>query len=370
MIEAEASGDADAEVRLLQSIPKLAGALAAADQGTISVLVDYALKRRFGWSEVSCPRAGGGVGVMPRAGRASWRGAAWSIPLRCNAMLALRLLEGRGTVSIVGCHLATASCVERPSPAANDSLATLAKPVVLLASQGTTGPSSKAESSPPGSEPFETVEESATERPPAYERQNSGLLPGFGGPEPRADEAQKNALNECLDHHLDAVRSCRHCRNKVIIALRATVASDLLPFVRGQTHKFFYEWLKTWSDEELGSLRKSGPGTEAEGSGSGTGAGGTGGAESSDPWLREGFPDVQFIMVAGLTDVWSAIRKACANRMFGVIEAMSMEQVQSRLQPQILQNPKNSTKIGEIIFAGIPGLAYVGNLDMYPVLIF
>ena len=53
VVEAEASGDADAELRLLQSIPKLAGALESADQDTLNCFVDYALKRRFGWSEVS-----------------------------------------------------------------------------------------------------------------------------------------------------------------------------------------------------------------------------------------------------------------------------------------------------------------------------
>ena len=40
-----------------------------------------------------------------------------------------------------------------------------------------------------------------------------------------------------------------------------------------------------------------------------------------------GFKDIQFIIVAGLTDVWSAIRKACANRLFSVVEALTLEQV-------------------------------------------
>ena len=35
--------------------------------------------------------------------------------------------------------------------------------------------------------------------------------------------------------------------------------------------------------------------------------------------------------------------------------------------PKFTKNTKIPTKIGEIIFAGIAGLAYVGNLDMYPV---
>ena len=45
------------------------------------------------------------------------------------------------------------------------------------------------------------------------------------------------------------------------------------------------------------------------------------------------FPTLCAVMVEGLTDVWSATRKGCAGRLFGVIDGMSMAQV--RVRPRL-----------------------------------
>jgi hypothetical protein len=53
-----------------------------------------------------------------------------------------------------------------------------------------------------------------------------------------------------------------------------------------------------------------------------------GGAEAAfDFCTPADFPSLCAVLVEGLTDVWSATRKGCAGRLFGVLDGMALGQV-------------------------------------------
>jgi len=229
---AVASGDARLEIEQLQAVrPAFSRASSLAGNSRLSWFVDYALKRRFGWSE---------AGLATSGAKAESVGDAFEGDVATVQLKLLRQLS-------------------------------------------------------------------------------SGLVVSSPSSERGVDEVQKNIINECLDSYLEALRTCRSCRRDMILALRETVATELYPFVRGQTHKFFYEWLKTHTCTVEGPAIELGEQADPS-------------EQSDTTWLREGFSHIQFIIVQGLTDVWSAIRKACANRLFSVAEAFDLDEVQLLFQ--------------------------------------
>ena len=72
------------------------------------------------------------------------------------------------------------------------------------------------------------------------------------------------------------------------------LTAETRPLVRDRTFKCLFEWLRT-------------PQSEAA--------------------VAEHFDQVQAVVVAGLTDVWSAIRKACAQRLHGLERNLKQEQL-------------------------------------------
>ena len=123
-------------------------------------------------------------------------------------------------------------------------------------------------------------------------------------------ENLKHAINKSLDHYLTVVQKSTDVQREMSTVLMRLIAPNRveLPFVRGQLYKYFFDWLKY----QLG-----------EGDGIWDGSGG------DNSWLDDCFGDIQRVLVGGLTDVWSAIRKSCANRLSAVADAFVMDQMKA-----------------------------------------
>jgi hypothetical protein len=136
------------------------------------------------------------------------------------------------------------------------------------------------------------------------------------GPSLSAEPAPVDPLTSSLDAIVKYLRQQPLCP-LVVRALQHVCITTKLPYVRDQTFKFFFEWVR-WglSVENRGSLTL---GVEPVGASAAN--------TTADPIAPELGPCLQLMITAGLTDLWSAIRKSTATKLQTLTPLLGFAQV-------------------------------------------
>jgi hypothetical protein len=137
------------------------------------------------------------------------------------------------------------------------------------------------------------------------------------GPTLSADPAPVDPLTSSLDAIVKYLRQQPVCP-LVVRALQHVCITTKLPYVRDQTFKFFFEWARWGLSAE--NRAPGAVGTEP--------AGAPSSAAAHAPLVASELgPCLQLMITAGLTDLWSAIRKSTATKLQALMPLLGLAQV-------------------------------------------
>jgi hypothetical protein len=117
-------------------------------------------------------------------------------------------------------------------------------------------------------------------------------------PSPAQAEDYQGVINARIDKLISLLR-LHPVSGSVLRALLAVIRATDNPSCRHATFKFFFDWIKfqMGNDKDMPTR------------------------------LQEHFPLLQTVIISGLTDVWSAIRKTCNGKLYDIAEAFNITQV-------------------------------------------
>mmetsp|Transcript_3829 Transcript_3829/g.14193 ORF Transcript_3829/g.14193 Transcript_3829/m.14193 type:complete len:578 (-) Transcript_3829:237-1970(-) len=155
-----------------------------------------------------------------------------------------------------------------------------------------------------------------------------------GGGHGAAPGGARDSVELALDRALELLK-CLPLSTALVTALARCAATTTRPVVRQQTFSYAFDWVKLWL-----SAADANAATAAAESAAlfcGPDWGGEAEAEAAAPAVdaaaRLGGPcefvSFKAIVVSGLSDVWSAIRKACATRLYGVVHHLPLRRVEA-----------------------------------------
>lgn len=137
-----------------------------------------------------------------------------------------------------------------------------------------------------------------------------------------------------LDRALELLK-CLPPSTPLVTALARCASSTTRPVVRQQTFSYFFDWLKLWLTWADGAASTS-PVADSASLFKGASWGDASEMAAMDSPLLESdlagpceFLSLKALIVTGLSDVWSAIRKACATRLYGVVHHLPLRRVEA-----------------------------------------